>query len=91
MPSAAMEMKPLYEVLKLFLVDMAPLGFAKIDSINTWLTCEKHCWKAVGSNNIYRKAAEPDAFRIYIHMKGITADSAKSKKFVLHYKIEGLC
>ena len=75
------------------LVDFSNVNIQKINLIATWLTCEKHCWTVVGTNSIYQKPDEPNKFQVYL--KNTNGKSLRKShitgKFVLNYKIEGVC
>ena len=89
-----------FKILKFFLlnidlVDFSNVNIQKINLISTWLTCEKYCRNVVGTDSIYQMPDEPNKFQIYLN-KTNGKSFAKSKshikgKFVLNYKIEGVC
>ena len=74
---------------------MSEFGFTKLKRINTWLSCSGLCAWAQGSNNQYRKADEPDQFRVFITQKvsnmEFNPDLAAEFNYVLHFEVEGTC
>ena len=64
------------------------------------MTCTGTCWEVIGSDKIYNLSN--DGFRVYLNRFGVQAffpekfkalrlDSAKEKKFELHYEVKGIC
>ena len=80
------------------LVEFSHCGLTEISEVNTWLTCNTHCWTAVGVDAIYGLTSEN--FRVYLNNFGeaayrgtdlLTADIAKNRNFQLHYAVKGTC
>ena len=76
-----------------YLVDFTDMKIKTINLISTWLTCENYCWTVVGTSNLYQIPEEPNKFQVYLkNTNGRTLSKTHiTGKFVLHYKIEGLC
>ena len=79
------------------LVDISHCGLTKVSRIITWMTCDRFCWKANGSDKIYDQTNE--SFRVYLNQYGaqalkgnspLRANFAKQNKFELHYEVKGI-
>merc|ERR1712003_230029 len=67
-------------------VDISHCGFDQISNVMTSITCEKHCWRAIGINSIYKMT--PESFRIYLR-QNLSPEDAANWNYQIHYVARG--
>merc|ERR1712003_313581 len=67
-------------------VDISHCEFDQISNVMTSITCEKHCWRAIGINSIYKMT--PESFRIYIR-QNLSPEDAANRNYQIHYVARG--